>query len=170
MAAVAHLRLAVHQRLGLAVGAGVADVEAAQRLAVQVVVGGQHAALLPHDGVVLGRGPVGRRDDGAVAVAGDVVGPHELAAGDAEVGGHGRRRHEVLRVVEGAQAGAAVHAAVGHRAVAVGEVQAGLRLVVGLLVEDAVCRVQREETEEEMRRSNNSMTLQEEILHLNTLL
>lgn len=50
-------------------------------------------------------------------------------------------------MVEGAQAGAAVHAAVGHRAVAVGEVQAGLRLVVGLLVEDAVCRVEREEAE-----------------------
>lgn len=89
MAAVAHLGLAVHQGLGLPVGASIADVEAAQRLAVQVVVGGQHAAFLPHDGVVLWRRPVGRRDDGAVAVAGDVVGTHELAAGDAEVGGHG---------------------------------------------------------------------------------
>lgn len=147
MAAVAHFRLAVHQRLWLPVGAGVADVEAAQRLAVQVVVGRQHAAFLPHDSVVFRRGPVGWRDDGAVAVAGDVVGPHELAAGDAEVGGHGRWRHKVLRVVEGAQAGAAVHAAVGHRAVPVGEVQAGLRLVVGLFVEDAVWRVEREETE-----------------------
>lgn len=49
----------------------------------------KHALLLPHDGVVLWRGPVRWSDDGAVAVAGDVVGTHELTAGDAEVGGHG---------------------------------------------------------------------------------
>lgn len=49
----------------------------------------QHATLLPHDSVILRRGPVGRSDDGAVAVAGDVVRPHELTARDAEIGGHG---------------------------------------------------------------------------------
>lgn len=84
-----HLRLTVHQSLRLPVGTGIADVQAAQRLAVQVVVSGEHVALLPHDGIVLGRGPVGRSDDGAVAVAGDVVGAHEFTAGDAEVGGYG---------------------------------------------------------------------------------
>lgn len=138
-----HLWLAVHQSLRLAVSARVADVQTAQRLAVQVVVGGGHAALLPHDGVVLGRGPVGRSNDGAVPVAGDVVGAHELAAGDAEAGGHGGRGDEGLGLVERAQAGAAVHAAVGRGAVTEGKVhlaavQTRLRLVVGVIVEDAV--------------------------------
>lgn len=86
---VPHLWLAVHQSLGLSVSTGITDVEAPQGLTVEVVVSWQHAALLPHDGVVLRRGPVGRSDDGAVPVAGDVVWPHELAAGDAEIGGHG---------------------------------------------------------------------------------
>lgn len=86
---------------------------------------GEHVALLPHDSIVLGRGPVGRSDDGAVAVAGDVVGAHELTAGDAEVGGYGRGRDESLGMVEGAQAGAAVHAAVGHGTVSEWKVQTG---------------------------------------------
>ena len=138
-----HLRLAVHQSLRLAVSTRITDVQAAQRLAVEVKVCGEHAPLLPHDSIVLGRGPVGRSDDGAVAVAGDVVGAHELTAGDAEVGGHGRGRDEGLGVIEGAQAGAAVHAAIGHGAVAEGKVhraavQTGLRLVVGVVMEDAV--------------------------------
>lgn len=84
-----HLRLAVHQSFRLTVSAGVTDVQTAQRLAVEIMVSGEHAPLLPHDGIVLGRGPVGRSDDGAVAVAGDVVRAHELTAGDAEVGGYG---------------------------------------------------------------------------------
>lgn len=75
---------------------------------------GEHASLLPHDSIVLGRGPVGRSDDGAVAVTGDVVRAHELAPGDAEVGGHGRGGDKSLGVIEGAQAGAAVHAPIGH--------------------------------------------------------
>lgn len=144
-APVPHLRLAVHQSLGLSVSTRITDVQAPQGLTVEVVVSWQHAALLPHDSVVLRRGPVGRSDDGAVAVAGDVVRPHELTAGDAEIGGHGRRRDEGLGVVERAQAGAAVHASVGHRPISEGEVdraavQAGLRFVIGVVMEDAVCR------------------------------
>lgn len=130
-APVPYLWLAIHQYFGLAVRAGVADVQTAQRLAVKVVVSREHALLLPHDDVVLRRGPVGWSDDRTVAVAGDVVGAHELAAGDAEVGGHGRGWDERLGVIEGAQAGAAVHASVGHRAVPEGKIhraaiQAGL--------------------------------------------
>ncbi len=78
------------------------------------MVGREHAPLLPHDSIVLRRGPVGRSNDGAVTVAGDVVRAHELTAGNAEVGGHGRGRDESLGVIEGAQAGAAVHASIGH--------------------------------------------------------
>ena len=75
---------------------------------------GEYAPLLPHYSIILRRGPVGRSNDGAVAVAWDVVRPHELAAGDAEVGGHGRGRDKSLGMIEGAQAGAAVHASIGH--------------------------------------------------------
>lgn len=46
-------------------------------------------------------------------------------------------------MIEGAQAGAAVHASVGHSTIAKGKihrasVQAGLRLVVGVIMEYAV--------------------------------
>lgn len=46
-------------------------------------------------------------------------------------------------MIEGAQAGAAVHASVGHGTVSEGEVhraavQAGFRLVVGVIMENAV--------------------------------
>lgn len=83
---------------------------------------GEHSPLLPHDSFILRRGPVGRSNDGAVAVAGDVVGAHELTAGDAEVGRHGRGRDESLGMIEGAQAGAAVHASIGHGTVSEGKV------------------------------------------------
>lgn len=103
----------------------------------------QHASLLPHDSIILWRGPVGRSNDGAVAVAGDVVRAHELTAGDAEVGGHGRGRNKSLGMIEGAQAGAAVHASIGHGTISEGKVhltavQTGLRLVVGVVMEDAI--------------------------------
>lgn len=120
-----HLRLAIHQSLRLTVSTRITDVQTAQRLAVEIMVSGEHAPLLPHDSIVLRCGPVGRSNDGAVAVAGDVVRAHELAAGDAEVGGHGRGRDESLGVIEGAQAGAAVHASIGHGAVAEGKVRQG---------------------------------------------
>lgn len=47
-------------------------------------------------------------------------------------------------MIEGAQAGAAVHAPVGHRTISEGEVnraavQAGLRFVKRVVVKDAVC-------------------------------
>lgn len=126
-----HLWLAIHQSLRLAVSTRITDVQAAQRLAVEVMVRGEHAPLLPHDSIVLRRGPVGRSDDGAVAVAGDVVRAHELTAGDAEVGGHGRGRDESLGMIEGAQAGAAVHASVGHGAVSEGKVH-GAAVQTGL--------------------------------------
>lgn len=84
-----HLRLAVHQGFRLSVSAGITDVQTAQRLAVEVMVSRDHAPLLTHDSVVLRRGPVGRGNDGTVAVAGDVVWAHQLAARDAEIGGHG---------------------------------------------------------------------------------
>lgn len=104
---------------------------------------GEHAPLLPHDSIILRRGPVGRSDDGAVAVAGDVVRAHELTARDAEVGGHGRGRDESLGMIEGAQAGAAVHAPIGHstiteRKVHRAAIQTGLRLVVLVVMEDTV--------------------------------
>lgn len=117
-----HLWLAVHQSLRLAVSTGVTDVQTTQRLAVEVMVSWKHAPLLPHDSIVLGRGSVGRSNDGAVAVAGDVVRAHELTARDAEVGGHGRGWDESLGMIEGAQAGAAVHASIGHGAVTKGKV------------------------------------------------
>lgn len=85
-------------------------------------MGWQHAPLLQHDSFILRRGPVGRSDDGAVAVAGDIVRPHELTAGYAKVGGHGRSRDKCLGMIEGAEAGAAVHAAIGHGAVTEGKV------------------------------------------------
>lgn len=78
-----------------------------------------------------------------MAVAGDVVGPHELTPGDAEVGGHGRGRDKGLGVVEGAQAGAAVHASIEHGTISVGKVQqaaiqTGLRLVIRVIMKYAV--------------------------------
>lgn len=117
-----HLWLAIHQSLRLPISTGITDVQTAQRLAVEVMVSGEHPPLLPHDSIVLRRGPVGRSDDSAVAVAGDVIRAHELTAGDAEVGGHGRGRDEGLGVIEGAQAGAAVHASIGHGTVTEGKV------------------------------------------------
>lgn len=117
-----HLRLAIHQSLRLAISTRITDVQTAQRLAVEVMVSGEHAPFLPHNSIILRRGPVGRSNDGAMAVAGDVVGAHELTAGDAEVGGHGRGRDEGLGVIEGAQTGAAVHASIGHGTVSEGEV------------------------------------------------
>lgn len=42
----------------------------------------------------------------------DVVGPHDVAASDARVGGHGRGLQARLRVVQGASAVCAVDAAV----------------------------------------------------------
>lgn len=77
----------------------------------------EHTPLLPHDSIILRRRSIGRSNDGAVAVARDVVWAHELTAWDAKVGGHGRGWDESLGVVEGAQARAAVHAAIGHSAV-----------------------------------------------------
>lgn len=109
--------LAVHQSLRLTISTSITNVQTAHRLAVEVVVGRDHAPLLPHDGIVLRCGPVRWSDDGTVAVAGDVVRAHELTAGDAEVGGHGRRCNKSLGAIEGAQAGAAVHASIGHGAV-----------------------------------------------------
>lgn len=87
----------------------------------------EHAPLLPHDSIVLGRGTVGWSNDGAVAVAGDVVGPHELTAGDAEVGGDRRGRDKGLGMIEGAQAGAAVHASIGHGTISERKVQAAVQ-------------------------------------------
>lgn len=84
-----HLRLAVHQSFRLAVSTSITDVQTAQRLAVEVMMSRDHAPLLTHDSIILRCGPVGRSNDGAVAVAGDIVRPHELTAGDAEIGGHG---------------------------------------------------------------------------------
>ena len=49
----------------------------------------EHASLLPHDSIILRRGPVGWSNDGTVAVAGDVVRTHDLTARNTEVGGHG---------------------------------------------------------------------------------
>jgi len=109
-----HLWLAIHQSLRLAVSTSIADVQTAQRLAVEVMVSREHALLLPHDSIILRRGPIGRSNDGAVAVAGDVVRAHELTTGDAEVGRHGRGWDESLGLIERAQAGAAVHASIGH--------------------------------------------------------
>lgn len=117
-----HLWLTIHQSLRLAVSTRITDVQTPQRLAVEVMVSGKHAPLLPHDSIILRRGPVGRSDDGAVAVAGDVVGAHELTARDAEVGGHGRGRDESLGMIEGAEAGAAVHAPIGHGTISEGKV------------------------------------------------
>lgn len=138
-----HLWLAVHQSLRLPVSTRITDVQTAQRLAVKVMVGGEHAPLLPHDSIILWRGPVGRSNDGAVTVARDVVRAHELTAGDTQVGGHGRGRDERLGMIEGAQAGAAVHASIGHgtiteRKVHLADVQTGLRLVVGVIMKDTV--------------------------------
>lgn len=82
----------------------------------------EHAPLLPHHSIVLRRGPIGWCNDGTVTVAGDVVRPHELTARDAEVGGHGRGWDKILGTIEGAQAGAAVHASVWHVTVSVGKV------------------------------------------------
>lgn len=126
-----HLWLAINQRLRLPVGTCITDVQTAQGLAVGVMVSGEHASLLSHYSIVLGCGPVGRSNDGTVAVTGDVVRAHELTPRDAEVGGHGRRRDESLGVIEGAQAGAAVHASIGHgtiseRKVDLAAVQTGL--------------------------------------------
>lgn len=121
-ASLPHLWLAIHQSLRLAVSTRITDVQTAQRLAVEVVVSREHAPLLPHDGIVLRRGPVGRSNDGAVTVAGNVVRAHELTAGDAEVGGHGRGRDKSLGMIEGAQAGAAVHASIGHGTISEGKV------------------------------------------------
>lgn len=87
------------------------------------MVSGEHAPLLPHHSVILRRGSVGRSDDGTVAVAGDVVGPHELTAWDAEVRRYRRGWDKSLGVIEGAQAGAAVHAAVWHGTIPEREVQ-----------------------------------------------
>lgn len=80
-----HLWLAVHQSLRLSVGTGITDVQTAQRLAVEVMVSRDHAPLLTHDRIVFRCGPVGRSNDGTVAVAGDVIRAHELTARDAEI-------------------------------------------------------------------------------------
>lgn len=99
-----------------------------------------HPALLPHDHFVFRCGPVRRSDDGAVAVTWDVVGTHKLTAWDAEVGRHGRRRDEGLRTIEGAQTRAAVHASIGNGPVSKSKIKTGLRLVVRVFMEDAVCK------------------------------
>ena len=112
-----HLGLAVHQVLRLVVGVGVDDVEVSQGLALAVRV--HDAPLhLPHDRLVIGRGPVGWYDDGAVPVAGDVVRPHDVTPRDAEVGGDGRSLDEALGAAEGVDAVNATHtAAVGDGAI-----------------------------------------------------
>lgn len=84
-----HLWLAIHQSLRLPVGTRITDVQAAQRLTVEVMVSGEHATLLSHDSIVVRCGSVGWSNDGAVAVTGDVVRAHKLTPGDTEVGGHG---------------------------------------------------------------------------------
>lgn len=80
-----HLWLAVHQSFRLSVSIGITDVQTVQRLALEVMVSRDHAPLLTHDSIVLRCGPIGRSNDGTVAVAGDVVWAHELTAGDAEI-------------------------------------------------------------------------------------
>lgn len=71
-----HLWLAIYQNLRLPVRTCITDVQAAQRLTVEVMVSGEHAALLSHDSIVLRCGSVGRSNDGTVAVTGDVVRAH----------------------------------------------------------------------------------------------
>lgn len=117
-----YLWLTVHQNFRLAVSTSVADVQAAQGLAVEIMMSGYHAPLLTHDSIILRCGPVGRSNDGAVTMAGDVVGSHKLTARDAEVGGHGRWWDKSLRMIEGAQAGAAVHAAIGYCTITEGKI------------------------------------------------
>lgn len=99
-------------------------------------------SLLSNDRFVLRSGPVRRSDDGAVAVAGDVVRTHELTARDAEVGRHGRRGDESLGTIEGAQTGAAVHASIGYSPISEGKIKTGLRLAVKVLMKDAVCKTE----------------------------
>lgn len=129
---LADLGLTVHQRIGAAVSVRVADVEIAHRMAL--ALGGWHHSevLLPHDGLVVGRGAVGGRNQGAVAVRGHVVGPHEITSCDAGVGGHGRRLQVVLGVVKGAGALSAVHAAVTDPSVILvwRAIETGLRMIV----------------------------------------
>ncbi|KAL0608738.1 hypothetical protein AAY473_021021 [Plecturocebus cupreus] len=91
---------------------GVDDVEVSQRLALAVCM--QDPPLhLPHDRLIIGGRPVGGHDDGAVSVAGDVVGPHDVTPRDTEVGGHRGGLDETLRAVEGVDAVNTTHAAIG---------------------------------------------------------
>ncbi len=131
-AVLADLRLAVHERVGPAIGVRVADVEVPHGVALALGRRDHPEVLLPHDRLVIGRGAVGRRDQGAVPVGRHVVGPHEVTSCDAGVGGHGRRLQVVLRVVEGAGALGAVNAAVTDPAVVLVRraVQTGLGMVV----------------------------------------
>ena len=138
-----HLRLAVHQFLGLVIGMGVDDIEVTQRPALAVCVH-QTPLHLPHDRLVIWGRPVRRHDDGAVAVAGGVIGPHDVTPRDAKVGGHWRRLDEALRAAEGVDAVNAAHAAIGDGAVQVIKVQAVVRTAVqGFFVpgENAVCKM-----------------------------
>lgn len=108
------LRLAVHQMVRPAVGVGVSDIQVPHGVALPVLLGQEHpssAGLLTHHRLVIRRGAVGRRDEGAVAVRGDVVRPGDVA-GDGGVGGHGRGLVVVLGVGQRAGAVGAVHAAV----------------------------------------------------------
>lgn len=137
-----HLGLAVHQFLGLVIDMGVDDVEVTQRPALPVCVH-RPPLHLPHDCLVIWGWPVRRHDDGAVAVAGDVIGPHDVTPRDAEVGGHWRGLDEALGAAEGVDAVNTAHAAVGDRAVQVIKVQAVVRTAVqGFFVpgENAVCK------------------------------
>lgn len=142
---LADLRLAVHERVGAAVGVRVADVEVPHGVALALRRRDHPEVLLPHDGLVIRRGAVGRRDQGAVPVGRHVVGPHEVTSCDAGVGRHGRGLQVVLRVVEGAGALGAVNAAVTDPAVVLVRraVQTGLGMVVEtVLVVDVkiICR------------------------------
>lgn len=106
-----HLWLAVHQFLGLVIGMGVDDIEVTQRPALAVCVH-QSPLHLPHDRLVIWGRPVGWHDDSAVAVAGDVIGPHDVTPRDAEVGGHWRRLDEALGAAEGVDTVNTAHTAI----------------------------------------------------------
>lgn len=72
---------------------------------------------LPHDGLIVGGRPVRWHNDGAVPVARDVVSPHDVIPGDAEVGGYGRSLDETLGAAEGVDAVHAAHTAIGDGAI-----------------------------------------------------
>ncbi len=88
-AVLADLRLAVHERVGTAVGVRVADVEVPHGVALALSRWDHPEVLLPHDRLVIRCGTVGRRDEGAVPVRRHIVGPHEVTSCDAGVGRHG---------------------------------------------------------------------------------